>query len=316
MQEQIHRNGTQYRIIKIDEHRVLIDQETTNGDMGSKGTWVFDTRINHPTLLPDDVLSKIHVMLNNPETVWIVGDNPPDKDWTVVGGYSTEAKAFEIGMTRETYFIGPLVLDDDPVHSHVDWEGAYYPTDISKFKDSSQEDIIFNAEPDENTVRMPIETGKVEILIDEIEEANGGAFIVSMDARKLVGDNYLNYINLGTSGNSGTIGRNEWPEAEKAANELKVESIKTLIQNQERKISTLIRFLREKRLLPEYHDYVDHNSITPTEAVQANADKWWAEFKTTEKAAIFRKHFSSGETTLMDLTLDDIVKMYLEELLK
>jgi hypothetical protein len=310
MQEQIHRNGTQYRIIKIDDHRVLIDQTTTNGDMGSKGTWVFDSRISHPTFLPDDVLSLIHVMLNRQETVWIVGDNQPDRDWTVVGGYSTETKAFEVGRTSEHYFIGPLVIDADPVHSHVDWDGAYYPSEIVS-NVRNLDDVDLNAEPDENTVRMPIETGKVEInteqLIDEIEEANGGGFIVSMDARKLVGDNYLG---------SKPIGRNEWPEAEKAANDLRVQSIQTLIRNQERKISEMVKFIREKQLLREYHDYASQETISPAEAVQYNADNWWAQFKTTEKAAIFRKYFSSGETTLMDLTLDDIVKMYVGELLK
>lgn len=37
---------------------------------------------------------------------------------------------------------------------------------------------------------------------------------------------------------------------------------------------------------------------------------WWQQLKFSEKVKLFRKHFSSGVTSMIDLTAGDIDQMY------
>lgn len=65
--------------------------------------------------------------------VWICGkffgrlnDESPASAWSVAGAFSTAAKA-EAACRDETYFVGPLAIDEQLPDDEVMWPGAYYP---------------------------------------------------------------------------------------------------------------------------------------------------------------------------------------------
>ena len=339
--EVIHSGQTEYTIIKIDSHRVLVDQFKQDGDMGSRGTWVFDTQNNHPTLLPDYVLSKIHIMLNEPEIVWIVGEylgttQAKDLAWEIVAVCSSEVEALKITLARPqyvNYFLGPMELDGPPVHESKEWEGAYYPVnDRSRVRRTLAEvgiplEDIFKDDGktgfppytgEQNTDTLPViqqvldkignhevvggfhkGTKQTEQLIDEIEETNGGAFVVSMDARKLVGDNYL--------GMPGVTDRD-------------------IIDHLNKEIQVARDFVRTHHLSAKFQSFQEKYMETPepmtrdfdpTGKDQVTAkdmsNSWWTSMPDEEKAAVFSKYIWDKKVTWNTIDEDDIFDLFIYE---
>jgi hypothetical protein len=62
-----------------------------------------------------------------PSELYIVGDNPPDREpWEVVGVFDSKELA-ESHCTTPYHFVGPKNLNVAENNPAVPWPGAYYP---------------------------------------------------------------------------------------------------------------------------------------------------------------------------------------------
>jgi len=65
--------------------------------------------------------------------LWIVGQWLPDLAWEMMGVFHSEELA-EAACKDDTYFVGPLILNEVAPDERTPWPGAYYPksTKIAK----------------------------------------------------------------------------------------------------------------------------------------------------------------------------------------
>jgi len=64
--------------------------------------------------------------MNN--NLWICGQifSEDGHTWDFQGVFSTEEKA-KAACKNDSYFIGPVVLDEEISEETIEWEGCYYP---------------------------------------------------------------------------------------------------------------------------------------------------------------------------------------------
>lgn len=60
------------------------------------------------------------------QTVYLVGKNFTDKQWEVVGIYTTREKAIAACLTAD-YFVGPIELDFTAQEEAREWPGSFIP---------------------------------------------------------------------------------------------------------------------------------------------------------------------------------------------
>lgn len=62
--------------------------------------------------------------------LWIVGqflaETEKGRAWDIQGVFDSEEKAIK-ACKNETFFVGPVTLNDEFQLEHKEWEGAYYP---------------------------------------------------------------------------------------------------------------------------------------------------------------------------------------------
>jgi hypothetical protein len=136
-------------------------------------------------------------------------------------------------------------------------------------------------------------------LIDEIEETNGGAFVVSMDARKLVGDNYL--------GMPGVTDRD-------------------IIDHLNKEIQVARDFMRTHHLSAKFQSFQEKYMETPEPmtrdfdptgkdyvTVKSMSKSWWDSFNDEEKQVIASKYEHPTGAPYNAFTEDDIFDLFVYE---